>query len=135
MERHGHMAILRELLETQLLAVLGTHHEGEPYTSLVGFAASPDLKLLYFATGRATRKRANLAADARASMLIDNRRNHPADFSDAAAATAVGTVEEVEAPRGPSSSASSSPSTPSSRTSSPRRAAPPCGCGSPPTWW
>lgn len=98
MERHGHMAILRELLETQLLAVLGTHHEGEPYTSLVGFAASPDLKLLYFATGRATRKRANLAADARASMLIDNRRNHPADFSDAAAATAVGTVEEVEGP-------------------------------------
>jgi len=34
MEQSGHMAILRELLETQLLAVLGTHHEGEPYTSL-----------------------------------------------------------------------------------------------------
>lgn len=72
MEQSGHMTILRELLETQLLAVLGTHHQGEPHASLVGFAASPDLRMLYFATGRATRKHADLAADARASMLIDN---------------------------------------------------------------
>ena len=92
---HDHMAILRELLETQLLGVLGTQHEGEPYTSLVGFAAAPDLKGLLFTTGRSTRKRANLVGDARASMLIDNRRNSPADFTDASAATAVGVVEEV----------------------------------------
>ena len=29
---------LRELLDTQLLGVLATHHEGAPYTSLVAFA-------------------------------------------------------------------------------------------------
>lgn len=97
MDRSGHMAILRELLENQPLAVLGTHRDGAPYTSLVGFAASPDLRLLYFATGRATRKHANLAADARASMLVDNRSNRPSDFTAAAAATALGTVEEVDA--------------------------------------
>jgi hypothetical protein len=91
------MEILRDMLEQQLLGVLGTHHDGEPYTSLVGFAATPDLKHLLFATGRATRKHANLVADARASMLVDTRTNRPADFTEAAAATAVGVVEEVDA--------------------------------------
>ncbi|MEE4270355.1 MAG: pyridoxamine 5'-phosphate oxidase family protein [Thermoanaerobaculales bacterium] len=91
----SHLEILRELLNGQLLGVLGTHHDGEPYTSLVGFAATPDLRRLFFATGRATRKHANLVADARASMLVDNRTNRPADFTEAAAATAVGIVEEI----------------------------------------
>ncbi len=94
-EDRGHMEVLREMLESQLLGVLGTHHDGEPYTSLVGFAATPDLEQLLFATGRATRKHANLAADSRASMLVDNRSNRPADFTEASAATAVGVVEEV----------------------------------------
>jgi putative heme iron utilization protein len=93
----SHLKILGELLKDQLLAVLGTHNDGEPYTSLVGFAATPDLRRLLFATGRATRKHANLVADARASMLVDNRSNSPADFTEAAAATAVGIVEEVGA--------------------------------------
>jgi hypothetical protein len=91
----SHLEILRELLASQLLGVLGTHHDGEPYTSLVGFAASDDLRSLYFATGRQTRKHENLVADARASMLIDNRTNTPADFTEASAATAVGVVEEI----------------------------------------
>jgi nitroimidazol reductase NimA-like FMN-containing flavoprotein (pyridoxamine 5'-phosphate oxidase superfamily) len=92
----SHMAILRELLETQLLGVLGTQKEGEPYTSLVGFVATPDLGQLLFVTGRSTRKIANLTSDARASMLVDNRRNRSGDFTEAAAATAVGVVEEVD---------------------------------------
>lgn len=91
-----HMQILRDLLESQLLAVLGTHDDHGPYTSLVGFAATRDLKELLFATGRATRKLANLTGDARASMLVDNRKNLPGDFTEASAATAVGTVAEVQ---------------------------------------
>ncbi len=91
----SHMAILRELLDSQLLGVLGTQHEGEPYTSLVGFATTSDLKEILFTTGRSTRKLQNLAGDARASMLIDNRRNRVADFTEASAATAVGVVEEI----------------------------------------
>lgn len=91
----SHLEILRELLSSQLLGVLGTHHDGEPYTSLVGFAATDDLASLLFVTGRQTRKHDNLAADARASMLIDNRTNSPADFTEASAATAVGVVEEI----------------------------------------
>ena len=87
--------LLRDLFGTQLLGVLGTQHDGEPYTSLVGFAATPDLRSLLFATGRSTRKRGNLEEDARASMLIDNRTNRSADFTEASAATAVGVVEEI----------------------------------------
>jgi hypothetical protein len=92
-------AIVRRLLDEQLLGVLGTHHEGEPYTSLVAFAATPDLRQLLFATGRSTRKWSNLVEDARASMLIDSRTNREQDFADAAAVTAVGVVEEVEKDR------------------------------------
>lgn len=94
-EMRSHMEILRQLLESQLLGVLGTQHEGEPYTSLVGFVATSDLKSLLFTTGRSTRKLANLEGEARASMLIDNRSNQPADFAEASAVTAVGAVEEV----------------------------------------
>ena len=89
------MEILRDLLESQLLGVLGTQHDGEPYTSLVGFVATPDLKQLLFATGRSTRKLANLVTDSRASMLVDNRTNRRSDFTEASAATAVGVVEQV----------------------------------------
>jgi hypothetical protein len=35
-------ATVRRLLDEQLLAVLGTHHNGAPYTSLVAFAATED---------------------------------------------------------------------------------------------
>jgi hypothetical protein len=91
----SHVEVLRGLLTGQLLGVLATHNDGEPYASLVGFAATPDLSRLLFATGRATRKHANLVADARASLLVDNRTNRAADFTEAAAATAVGVVEEI----------------------------------------
>jgi hypothetical protein len=86
---------VRSLLEKQLLGVLGTHLDGAPYTSLVAFASTEDLRQLLFVTGRSTRKWTNLARDARASMLIDSRSNRPEDFADAAAVTSLGTVAEV----------------------------------------
>jgi nitroimidazol reductase NimA-like FMN-containing flavoprotein (pyridoxamine 5'-phosphate oxidase superfamily) len=87
---------VRDLFEAQKLAVLSTQRGGQPYTTLVAFAASPDLKYLYFATTRATRKYANLSADARVAMLMDNRSNEVADFRRAMAVTAVGRAEEVD---------------------------------------
>jgi nitroimidazol reductase NimA-like FMN-containing flavoprotein (pyridoxamine 5'-phosphate oxidase superfamily) len=88
--------IVRSLLDEQLLGVLGTHQAGAPYSSLVAFAATEDLRQIYFVTGRSTRKWSNLSRDARASMLIDNRGNRPEDFADAAAVTVLGTVVEVD---------------------------------------
>lgn len=89
-------SVVERLLHDQLLAVLGTRLQGgAPYTSLVAFAATPELRHLLFATGRATRKWANLVHDARASMLIDSRTNRASDFAEAAAVTVLGTVAEV----------------------------------------
>jgi nitroimidazol reductase NimA-like FMN-containing flavoprotein (pyridoxamine 5'-phosphate oxidase superfamily) len=87
--------LIRELFESQKLAVLATQNEGQPYANLIAFAASDDLKSLYFATARATRKYANIEADARVTVLIDNRSNQDSDFSQAAAVTATGTAQEV----------------------------------------
>jgi nitroimidazol reductase NimA-like FMN-containing flavoprotein (pyridoxamine 5'-phosphate oxidase superfamily) len=87
--------LIRELFESQKLAVLGTQNQGQPYANLVAFAPSGDLKSLYFVTARATRKYANIEADARVTVLIDNRSNQDSDFSQAAAVTATGTAKEV----------------------------------------
>ena len=91
-------ALIRELFSSQRLAVLGTQCEGQPYANLVAFVASDDLKCIFFATARATRKFANISADSRVTMLIDNRSNRDSDFSQAAAVTATGRAEEVAEP-------------------------------------
>jgi nitroimidazol reductase NimA-like FMN-containing flavoprotein (pyridoxamine 5'-phosphate oxidase superfamily) len=89
-------ATIRELLESQKLAVLSTLGHIQPYSNLVAFAATPDLKYLLFATTRATRKYANLLANRRVSILIDNRTNEAADFAEAAAVTVLGQAEEMQ---------------------------------------
>ncbi|WP_291315010.1 pyridoxamine 5'-phosphate oxidase family protein [Desulfuromonas sp.] len=89
---------VRELLEGQRLGVLATSLEGHPYTTLVAFAASDDLRHLVFATTSATRKFANLEADPRVSLLVDSRTGSAADFREAAAVTALGTAVEASAP-------------------------------------
>jgi nitroimidazol reductase NimA-like FMN-containing flavoprotein (pyridoxamine 5'-phosphate oxidase superfamily) len=88
--------MLKGILASQNLAVIATQKEGQPFTNLVAFAATDDLKRLVFATTRATRKFANLNADERVALLIDNRRNQASDFSNAVAITAFGRASEVE---------------------------------------
>ena len=87
--------ILKELCTGQPLAVLATDAGSGPYASLVAVAITPDLRQLYFATPRATRKWANLTGNRHVSLLIDNRSNRVTDFSRAAAATVIGTAEEL----------------------------------------
>jgi nitroimidazol reductase NimA-like FMN-containing flavoprotein (pyridoxamine 5'-phosphate oxidase superfamily) len=87
---------LKILFESQPLAVLATHEEGQPYTNLVAFASSEDVRLLMFATTRSTRKYANLTANPKVSLLVDNRSNRPSDFRHAMAVTATGTTEEID---------------------------------------
>lgn len=83
------------LFANQPLAVLSTHADGQPHSSLVAFACREDLSTLLFATTRATRKYANIEKDPRVSLLIDNRSNKVADFHDAVAVTVTGTAHEV----------------------------------------
>jgi heme iron utilization protein len=90
------LAITRRLLESQKLAVLSTQDHGQPYSNIVAIAATDDLRYLIFATNRATRKYANLMADSRVAMLVDNRRNDVSDFTAAAALTALGKAWELQ---------------------------------------
>lgn len=87
---------LNRLFESQPLAVLATRSDEQPYASLVAFASGRNLKELYFATTRATRKYANLAANPQVALLVDNRSNKPSDFRWAMAATALGRVQELK---------------------------------------
>jgi nitroimidazol reductase NimA-like FMN-containing flavoprotein (pyridoxamine 5'-phosphate oxidase superfamily) len=90
------LVVIGNLLESQRLAVLSTQNHGQPYSNLMATAATDDLKYLLFATTRATRKYANLMADSRVAVLVDNRRNDPADFAEAAALTALGKAWELQ---------------------------------------
>ena len=87
---------LRDLCISQKLAVVSTQSEGQPYASLVAFAASDDLRHIFFVTARTTRKFANLTKDARVAVLINSSVNRESDFHDAVSVTVTGTAEEIE---------------------------------------
>ena len=86
---------IKKLLASQLLAVLSTHDRGAPYANLITFAAARDMKHIFFATSRLTRKFANLQADSRVSFLIDSRSSNMRDFQQISAITALGYAEEI----------------------------------------
>ena len=94
----GFRQLLRELLAGQKLAVLSTHHGGQPYASLVAFAFSDDLASLYFVTPRTTRKFSNLQNDCRMALLITSSANQETDFHEAMAVTVVGSAGEINDP-------------------------------------
>jgi len=87
---------IEALISGQYLAVLSTRSaDGHPYASLVAVVAEADLSGMYFATSRATRKFANLTAEPRVALLVENSRNRQSDIYEAMAVTAVGTVHEL----------------------------------------
>jgi nitroimidazol reductase NimA-like FMN-containing flavoprotein (pyridoxamine 5'-phosphate oxidase superfamily) len=98
MEQDNHVReSLRELFGRQHLAVLATSLCEAPgaYTSLVGFAATEDLRHILFATARGTRKHRNIEACPDVSLLIDSRTNTQQDFQQAVAVTVVGRAEDT----------------------------------------
>jgi nitroimidazol reductase NimA-like FMN-containing flavoprotein (pyridoxamine 5'-phosphate oxidase superfamily) len=91
----GLFPLVRDLLETQRSAALATQESGQPYLSLMAFAATSDLTTIIVATDRRTRKYANLMAEPRVALLIDNRSNIPADTREAVAVTVLGQAREA----------------------------------------
>ena len=87
--------VLSALLTSQKLAVLATHRDGQPYCNLVGIAATDDLKYVFFATPRSTRKYDNMTRDARVALLLDSRSAGDVDFKGAVATTILGCAEEM----------------------------------------
>ncbi|MFC1983228.1 pyridoxamine 5'-phosphate oxidase family protein [Chloroflexota bacterium] len=86
---------VKRLCASQQLCVLATQSEGQPYSNLVAFAETDELRSLIFVTNRKTRKYTNAISNDKAAMMIDSRTNQPSDFNTALAVTALGTVEEV----------------------------------------
>ncbi len=88
--------VVGDVMAAQRFCVLATAGQGQPYGSLVAFAATEDLKQIVFATSRQTRKFSNLVAEPRVALVIDSRSNDEADLRDAVAVTALGPAREAE---------------------------------------
>jgi nitroimidazol reductase NimA-like FMN-containing flavoprotein (pyridoxamine 5'-phosphate oxidase superfamily) len=86
---------VKSLCASQQLCVLATQSEGQPYSNLVAFAETDELRSLIFVTNRNTRKYTNAVSNDKVAMMIDSRTNRPSDFNTALAVTALGTIEEV----------------------------------------
>jgi nitroimidazol reductase NimA-like FMN-containing flavoprotein (pyridoxamine 5'-phosphate oxidase superfamily) len=84
------------LLGSQQFAVLSTQRDGQPYSSLMAFAYTSDLKNIVVATGKSTRKHQNIVQESRVSLLIDNRSNSEDDFQAAMALTVLGKAELIQ---------------------------------------
>jgi len=87
--------IIAGLLTRQKFGVLATHGRPYPYATLVACAHSKDLKHIYFATIRDTRKYQNIAAEPHVSLLLDSRKNRSGDIKDACALTVLGQALET----------------------------------------
>ena len=86
---------VRTLLASQRFAVLSTQEKDHPYMNLVAFAETGDLRTIFFATTRATRKYGNITAKSGVALLVDNRSNEVADIREAMAVTVIGTACEA----------------------------------------
>ncbi len=87
---------LHSLLGSQRLGVLATSGVVDgPYTSLLAFAHSADLRSVFFATPRATRKYVSLKGEPRTAMLIDDR-TVAAEGYGGIAITILGRVDELD---------------------------------------
>ena len=88
-------ATLKTLLTTQHLAVVATLQDGRPYTSLVAFVASEDLRHVAFMTRRESTKFRNLTASPEVSLLIDSRTRSAEDLTAGVAVTVQGRAAEI----------------------------------------
>lgn len=86
---------LRALDSRQAFGVLATDEDGRPYTSLISFAVTPDLKTVIFATPKNTRKFKNITNTKDVALLIDNRSNRNKGFVETQAITILGSARPV----------------------------------------
>jgi nitroimidazol reductase NimA-like FMN-containing flavoprotein (pyridoxamine 5'-phosphate oxidase superfamily) len=87
---------VKDLFESQTLAVLSTQKNDQPYASLVAFVASPDLAQIIFLTPNTTRKYENLRDNPKVAILVNNSMNQAADIYTAVSVTATGIAATVE---------------------------------------
>ncbi len=98
-EPYGLEVRIRRLLNTEPFAVLCTQGQGQPYGSVVAFAASSDLTELAFSTPVTTRIYRLLTEGDRIAVVVDNRPRHMEDMTQVEAVTLTGRARLL--PQGP----------------------------------
>jgi heme iron utilization protein len=86
---------LKSLDKTRLHAVLATEFDSQPYTSLIAYALTPDMRSILFITPKFTHKYKNMMKNSRVSLLIDTRSNTKKDYMGAEAVTILGNAVSV----------------------------------------
>lgn len=86
---------IRTLMTEQPYAVLCTQGGGQPYGSVIAFAANQELNAVVFATPIATRKYRLLTACDRVALVVDNRAGFPGDVSRIDAVTVTGKAVQL----------------------------------------
>lgn len=86
---------LKFLNKTERHAVLATAFSGKPYTSIVAFTMTKDMKGAIFATPKNTRKYRNLIKNNHVALLINNRKNTDRDYAGAESVSILGTAKPV----------------------------------------
>ncbi len=87
---------IQELIENQYFGVLATENNGTPYTSLIAYASSPDLRYIIFCTPMDTQKCRNIQSNPRVSFFIDDRINSPEELYSTTGLTVIGTAGILE---------------------------------------
>jgi hypothetical protein len=101
-KKSGAVAVPARLLilnNKQRHAVLATDALGQPYTSLVAFALTPDARGILFATPKETAKYKNILGNSNVSLMIDTRTNTLKGYMNAEAVTILGTAMPVRRDR------------------------------------
>lgn len=86
---------LKDFDAKEYFAVLATDDGGNPYTSLISYALTPDLKTALFATPKGTRKYTNILHSARVALLVDNRSKGKDRLLKTEAMTIIGTAKLI----------------------------------------
>jgi len=85
---------IRNITSEELFGILATSVNDTPYTNLIAFVLQDDLKKLFFATPRDTKKFKHLTINEKVSFHIHNSKNSHEDTGNAIGITITGSAFE-----------------------------------------
>jgi heme iron utilization protein len=95
-DSHVVRAQIHALIEGQPFAVLCTRGGGQPYGSLIAYAAGDDLLAITFATPMDTHKYRLLDQCRQVALVIDSRSQHPDALMQVEAITVTGRAAQLQ---------------------------------------
>ncbi len=87
---------IKNLLVSQPFGVLSTVASEQPFNSLVAFSNDDNMKYIFFATPKKTRKFKTILSNKSVSLLIDNRPDQLENINEISIVTANGCAEVLE---------------------------------------